>query len=380
MFASKAVPGSVSRRVPAVSNPVPKRRAVINSRRKKALAAACGTLPLMVVAMTSGVAQAHGSMQNPVSRVYTCYQEGPEHPKSDACQAAVAASGTQGFYDWMGVRIGDAAGRHHQLIPDGKLCSAGNDQYKGLDLARADWPATSLPTSGNFTFRYRGTAPHRGSFELYVTKDGYDPTKPLKWSDLEPNPFLKASDPPLVNGSYEMTAQLPKKQGRHLIYAIWQRSDSPEAFYSCSDVIFGGAGSGSVPGAGSNPSVAPTAASTPTAGSGTGGKPGAGSGQAGKPGTATGSGTATHAGSGSNDGMDMSDGEMSAAAGASATPGNTPQPNAGTTNSTTTDSAESLAHTGAADVVPLAAGAAGVLGVGGAAIFLARRRRSDRRV
>ena len=43
-------------------------------------------------------------------------------------------------------------------------------------------------TAGSHTFRYKGTAPHKGSFELYVTKDGYDPTKPLKWSDLEPKP------------------------------------------------------------------------------------------------------------------------------------------------------------------------------------------------
>jgi chitin-binding protein len=28
------------------------------------------------------------------------------------------------------------------------------------------------------------------------------------------------------------------KTGRHLIYVIWQRSDSPEAFYSCSDVTY----------------------------------------------------------------------------------------------------------------------------------------------
>ncbi|MGW4801835.1 lytic polysaccharide monooxygenase, partial [Nonomuraea sp. NPDC004297] len=54
---------------------------------------------------------------------------------------------------------------------------------------------------------------------------------------------------------YTMTAKLPSRQGRHLIYAIWQRSDSPEAFYSCSDVVFGQ----------SNPSPAPTPTGTPTA-------------------------------------------------------------------------------------------------------------------
>ncbi|MFJ2651371.1 lytic polysaccharide monooxygenase [Streptomyces sp. NPDC087420] len=197
-----------------------------------------GVAPLALAALAAGPAAAHGSMTDPVSRVAACYAEGPESPKSEACKAAVAVGGTQALYDWNGVNIANAAGKHQQLIPDGKLCSAGNDKFKGLDLARADWPSSPM-TAGNRTFRYKGTAPHRGSFELYVTKDGYDPAKPLTWSDLEAKPFLKVTDPKLVNGDYVFTGIVPKKTGRHLIYSIWQRSDSPEAFYTCSDVVFG---------------------------------------------------------------------------------------------------------------------------------------------
>ncbi|WP_327237301.1 lytic polysaccharide monooxygenase [Streptomyces sp. NBC_01317] len=197
-----------------------------------------GAAPLALAALAAGPAAAHGSMTDPVSRVAACFAEGPENPKSEACKAAVAVGGTQALYDWNGVNIANAAGKSQQLIPDGKLCSAGNDKFKGLDLARADWPSSPM-TAGNRTFRYKGTAPHRGSFELYVTKDGYDPAKPLKWSDLEAKPFLKVTDPKLVNGDYVFTGIVPKKTGRHLIYSIWQRSDSPEAFYTCSDVVFG---------------------------------------------------------------------------------------------------------------------------------------------
>ncbi|WP_328497297.1 lytic polysaccharide monooxygenase [Streptomyces sp. NBC_00414] len=204
---------------------------------------AVGVAPLALTALAAAPAAAHGSMTDPVSRVAACFAEGPENPKSAACKAAVAASGTQALYDWNGVNIANAAGKSKQIIPDGKLCSAANDKYKGLDLARADWPATQL-TSGNRTFRYKGTAPHKGSFELYVTKDGYDPTKPLKWSDLESKPFLKVTDPQLRNGDYVFSGVVPVKSGRHLIYSIWQRSDSPEAFYTCSDVVFGEGGAG----------------------------------------------------------------------------------------------------------------------------------------
>ncbi|MFE5484874.1 lytic polysaccharide monooxygenase [Streptomyces sp. NPDC056527] len=207
-------------------------------RRTAATVLALGVAPLALAGLAAAPASAHGSMTDPVSRVSACYAEGPESPKSAACKAAVAASGTQAFYDWNAVNIANAAGKHRELIPDGKLCSAGNDKYRGLDLARGDWPASTL-ASGKHTFRYKGTAPHKGSFELYVTKDGYDPSKPLTWSDLEAKPFATVTDPRMENGDYVFDGTVPNKSGRHLIYSIWQRSDSPEAFYTCSDVVFG---------------------------------------------------------------------------------------------------------------------------------------------
>ncbi|MFD3996924.1 lytic polysaccharide monooxygenase [Streptomyces sp. NPDC058548] len=216
----------------------------MTSRRTAAVTA---TAVLALSGIASAPAFAHGSMTDPVSRVSACYAEGPESPKSAACKAAVAASGTQAFYDWNAVNIANAAGKHRELIPDGKLCSAGNDKYRGLDLARADWPASPM-ASGAHTFRYKGTAPHRGSFALYVTKDGYDPSKPLKWSDLEDKPFATVTDPRMESGDYVFQGAVPKKSGRHLIYSVWQRSDSPEAFYTCSDVVFGkDSGGGTAP-------------------------------------------------------------------------------------------------------------------------------------
>ncbi|GGY25217.1 lytic polysaccharide monooxygenase [Streptomyces tanashiensis] len=231
--------------------------------RRTATAVVTTGLVLSGLAVAPG-AFAHGSMTDPVSRVAACYAEGPEAPTSAACKAAVAASGKQAFYDWNAVNIANAAGQHRQLIPDGKLCSAGNDKYRGLDLARADWPASSM-ASGAHTFRYKGTAPHKGSFALYVTKDGYDPSKPLKWSDLEAKPFVTVTDPGMQNGDYVFQGTVPKKSGRHLIYSIWQRSDSPEAFYTCSDVVFGQDNGGKAP---ATKDPAPTApaptASAPT--------------------------------------------------------------------------------------------------------------------
>ncbi|MEV0637088.1 lytic polysaccharide monooxygenase [Streptomyces sp. NPDC050619] len=220
------------------------------ARRKAATVAALGLTPLALTALAAVPASAHGSMGDPVSRVSQCYAEGPESPTSGACRAAVAAGGTQALYDWNGIRIGDAGGQHRTLIPDGKLCSANNEEFKGLDLARADWPATGV-SSGSYTFKYRVTAPHKGTFKVYITKAGYDPAQPLAWDDLDlEHPVATVTDPVASGGFYSFPGTLPERSGKQLLYAVWQRSDSPEAFYSCSDVTFGGgadAGGGTAP-------------------------------------------------------------------------------------------------------------------------------------
>ncbi|MGW7438169.1 lytic polysaccharide monooxygenase auxiliary activity family 9 protein [Streptomyces sp. NPDC054849] len=341
--------------------------------------AAAGIAPLALASYAVVPAAAHGSMTDPVSRVAACYAEGPEAPKSAACRAAVAASGTQAFYDWNAVNIANAAGNHRALIPNGQLCSAGNDKYQGLDLARADWPAGPM-SAGAHTFRYKGTAPHKGSFELYVTKDGYDPTKPLKWSDLEPAPFAKATDPGMQNGDYVFSGTVPNKSGRHLIYSIWQRSDSPEAFYTCSDVVFGKDNGGGTGGTGTG--------GTGTGGSGTGGSGTGGSGAT--PTAAPGTEPATKPGTGTDSKPSEkpsapTDQQIAAGADKSTVEHNGHGDNDPKTNGATdaavpvpspSSANDSLAQTGGSSATPsIAIAGAGALAVGAAVLFgLARRR------
>ncbi|MGP3685030.1 lytic polysaccharide monooxygenase [Streptomyces sp. IBSNAI002] len=320
--------------------------------------ASAALAPLAVAAYAAAPAAAHGSMTDPVSRVATCYAEGPESPRSAACKAAVAASGAQAFYDWNAVNIANAAGNHRALIPNGQLCSAGNDKYQGLDLARADWPASPM-TAGAHTFRYKGTAPHKGSFELYVTKDGYDPAKPLAWSDLEPAPFAKVTDPGMQNGDYVFSGTVPGKSGRHLIYGIWQRSDSPEAFYTCSDVVFGKDSGGSAPKPSGKPSTKPSA----------------------KPGDAKPSEAPSDAPSAPTE-QQISDGSGKSSVEHNGHGDNDPKTN-GNAAAAPVSSAPAaagqggnLAETGGSSATPaIAIGGAGVLAVGAAVLFgLARRR------
>ncbi|MFF4349650.1 lytic polysaccharide monooxygenase [Streptomyces sp. NPDC001530] len=205
--------------------------------RTATAAAVALAAPLLLATWAAGPAQAHGAPTDPVSRVAACSPEGGSLIRTAACKAAIAANGAP-FTAWDNLRVAGVGGRDRQVIPDGQLCSGGLPAYKGLDLARADWPSTRLTPGGSFTLTYSSTIPHTGTFKLYLTKPGYDPTRPLKWSDLPAQPFATATDPALVNGAYHIKAKLPSdRTGRQMLYTIWQNSSTTDTYYSCSDVV-----------------------------------------------------------------------------------------------------------------------------------------------
>ncbi|MGW2743065.1 lytic polysaccharide monooxygenase [Streptomyces sp. NPDC001450] len=206
--------------------------------------AAAAATPLLLLPWTAGSAQAHGAPTDPVSRVYACSPEGGSANRSAACRAAISANGAP-FTAWDNLRVAGVNGRDRQVIPDGRLCSGNLPAYRGLDLARRDWPTTRLTPGGRLTMTYASTIAHTGTFRLYLTKPGYDPAKPLKWSDLPTRPFAEVTDPPLTNGAYHIRATLPSdRTGRQVLYTVWQNSSTPDTYYSCSDVVFPGASKG----------------------------------------------------------------------------------------------------------------------------------------
>lgn len=180
----------------------------------------------------------HGTVTSPPSRVWICYQEDPESPDSPACIAAVLSHGTQAFYDWNEVARMDAHGMHQEIIPDGNLASAGRpDKYGGLDQVRNDWVSTPV-TPGPFTVTWTNSAPHQTLyFDVYITKADWTPDQPLTWDSLE---RLVRTGPRPASSIDNIDVTLPERTGKHVIYSIWQRSLTGEAFYSTSDVDFGG--------------------------------------------------------------------------------------------------------------------------------------------
>lgn len=211
-------------------------------RSSAALGAASLVLAAVLAVLTAGPAAAHGAPVSPTSRAAACGSQGTQSGTA-ACRAALAVSPAVAT-QWDNIRVPDVAGRDRQVIPDGKLCSGGLAKFAGLDLPRADWPATRLTAGAEHTFSYEGTIPHEGTFRLYATRQGYLADQRLTWADLEPTPFVSVTDPTLSDGSYTFEGTLPDGlSGRHMIYTIWETSSTPDTYYSCSDVVFEGAGS-----------------------------------------------------------------------------------------------------------------------------------------
>ncbi|MGW0913673.1 lytic polysaccharide monooxygenase [Streptomyces sp. NPDC002784] len=205
------------------------------TRARRALAAA---VPPLLALGAATPAAAHGAPTDPVSRVLACSPEGGSAAGSAACRAAVAANGTP-FTAWDNLRIANVNGQDRRIVPDGQLCSGGLPAYRGLDLPRSDWPSTRLRPGAGLTLRYVSTIPHTGTFRLYLTRQGYDPTRPLTWSDLPERPLAEVRDPALTDGAYRIRATLPAdRTGRHVLYTVWQNSSTPDTYYSCSDVEF----------------------------------------------------------------------------------------------------------------------------------------------
>lgn len=190
------------------------------------------------------VTYGHGSMADPVSRVYRLYLDGPESPTYDAARAMIAVGGTQPLYDWHEVSQlvpgynGTDLTPYRTLIPDGQLASAGRAKYAGLDLVRSDWPVTRV-NPGPFQAVYYAHVPHDPSyFHAYITREGWNPAAPLTWDDLVP---VSGPEHAYGEGSYYyFPLDLPQRTGRHVLYVIWQRIDpAGEAFFAACDLDFG---------------------------------------------------------------------------------------------------------------------------------------------
>lgn len=120
---------------------------------------------------------------------------------------------------------------------DGKLASAGVTGFEPLDEQTATRWHKSVINPGNLTISWNLTAQHRTStWDYYITKTGWNPNAPLKISDFELIAQIddKATVPPKI---VNQTITIPQdRKGYHVILAVWNISDTTNAFYQAIDV------------------------------------------------------------------------------------------------------------------------------------------------
>ncbi|WP_405501841.1 lytic polysaccharide monooxygenase [Streptomyces niveus] len=196
-------------------------------RKKRISAAVLGLAVAGVSLLATGSANSHGYTDSPISRQKLC-----QNGSVTGC----------GSIQWEPQSVEGPKGFPGAGPADGKICAGGNGGFAQLDDPRGgNWPATNVTAGQSYSFRWQFTARHSTSdFRYYITKNGWDSTKPLTRAALDPQPFMTV---PYGNQQPPATLVHPGsmpagKTGKHIVLAVWNVADTTNAFYACSDVKF----------------------------------------------------------------------------------------------------------------------------------------------
>src|SRR6188768_527178 len=146
------------------------------------LALVAGLLPW------SGAAQAHGTIINPASRAYQCWQSwGSQHTnpamqqQDPMCYQAFQAN-PDTMWNWMSALRDGLGAQFQSKTPDGQLCSNGLTRNNSLNQP-GNWKTTKL--TNNFMVQLYDQASHGADyFKVYVSKQGFNPaTQTLGWGN-----------------------------------------------------------------------------------------------------------------------------------------------------------------------------------------------------
>ena len=196
--------------------------------------------------LMSGPMGRHGYVRTPRSRVVAAHDDpslGAKVPEPQSIEVPKGFPATEYTHK----------GQVQYPPPDGKLMSAGVEPYRDLDGAVSPsgkpWPAMKVTPGGTLRMTWWLTARHKTEkWHYYITKDGWDQTKPLTRAMLEPLCTIhwhldKATADwmaPFPPNDVQHWIKLPAgKTGRHIIYAVWDVADTAMAFYQGIDVDFG---------------------------------------------------------------------------------------------------------------------------------------------
>lgn len=126
---------------------------------------------------------------------------------------------------------------------DGEIASAGNPKFHELDEQNITrWhhvPIAFVPNT-EYELEWKLTAPHRTtSWQYFMTKKDWNPSKPLARNSFESTPFCERFDNGSIpTNSVKMRCKIPERKGYNLMLGVWTIADTPNAFYQVVDLEF----------------------------------------------------------------------------------------------------------------------------------------------
>jgi chitin-binding protein len=190
-------------------------------------------LAIAALSASSG-AMAHGYIQSPESRDYLC-----QLGKNMNCGAAHNEPQS----------VGEGPDGFPQSGPkDGQLPAGGSSRWTELNEQTADrWHKVAMkPGKNDFTWFFTAAHPIK-DIKYYITKEGWNPNKVLARDSLDLTPFcVIPSMPRPTTNTITHSCNVPQRTGYHVIYALWDVTDTAATFHKTIDVDFGqGNGNGS---------------------------------------------------------------------------------------------------------------------------------------
>jgi len=212
-----------------------------------------------------GKALAHGLIQEPPSRNWYCGaltkpdQVNNGTAQYPVCGKAFKAPGLDpnAGYNFMSVLTHTRG--YAVLGARNNVCGYDSETWRGAPTVwdqPIDWP-TNRMSAGPKSFIWNiAWGPHFSDtqeFRYWITKENfvYQVGKPLSFSDFESEPFCAlnyshgspAANPAVIanpgDSTFTTKCTLPRRTGRHVIYAEWGRNHyTYERFHGCVDALF----------------------------------------------------------------------------------------------------------------------------------------------
>lgn len=191
----------------------------------------CSAALLGSVILMENNVSAHGHVQNPPARAY----------QGELDEALLGWNGALQKYgraidDFDGLEA--PKGFPNNGPADGQLASAGGAVGDTiLDIQTSLYWTKHDITSGINTFTWKYSAPHPTTkWHYYMTKQGWDQNKALTRADLELIETVN-HDGSDADTNLSHQVNIPKdRSGYHVILAVWDVADTPNAFYNVIDV------------------------------------------------------------------------------------------------------------------------------------------------